>query len=239
MGKIKAVIFDWDGVLVPVRVDLRVVFDYITKKIAECGVTFDIRGDTFTTIEELIKTAKKDFEGRDTPKSFFDELQKEVLVLINEIFTQDSKTNLLGKEVLQVLRQIRELGLKTGIFTINRFHIVDRILENSNATHFFDAIVTQDDVFLDFEKIDKKDHLEICLDRLQVSGYECVVVGDRPIDILPAYKMNAITVGIITPENRNKMNSINDKINYKINSISDLYQLITALVGRHNTKTLS
>jgi len=235
MGKIKAVIFDWDGVLVPIRVDLRTVFDYITKKIAECGVIFEIGDDSFSTIEELIKNAKRDLEGRGLSKSFFDELQQEVLVLINEIFTKDSLTNSLGTEVLQTLNKVRELGLKAGIFTINRFHIVDKILKNSNATHFFDVIVTQDDVFLDFEKIDKKDHLEICLDRLQVSGNECIVVGDRPIDILPAYAINAITVGIITPENRNTMNSIGDKVNYMIDSISDLYQLITALVDRHNT----
>jgi len=121
-------------------------------------------------------------------------------------------------------------GLKMGIFTINRFHIVDKILENSNATHFFDVIVTQDDVFLNFDKIDKKEHLKICLERLRVSGHECMVVGDRPIDILPAYLVKAITVGIVNQENKRRMNAIEDKLNYAIKSIEEIYRIIITLI---------
>jgi phosphoglycolate phosphatase-like HAD superfamily hydrolase len=227
MSKLKAVVFDWDGVLVPIRVDLRTVFEYIINKFAEHGISFEIKGDTFSTIEALIKAAKKDFKEKSIPDSFFNKLQEEVLVLINEIFTKDAFTNSLDKEISQTLKQIRELGLKMGIFTINRFHVVDKILTNSNATHLFDAIVTQDDFHLDFEELDKKEHLNACLEQLQVSGCECIVVGDRPVDIFPAYEVNAITVGIINSENRNRMKKIEDKIDYMIDSLTDLYQIIT------------
>jgi len=229
MGKLKAVIYDWDGVLVPIRINLGIVFDYIVKEIAKYGVNFKINSDNFSTIEALLKTAKMDLQGKDIPKNFFEKLQDEVLVMINEIFTKDAHTNSLSTEVLQSLKQVRELGLKTGIFTINRFHIVEKILNNSNAFHFFDAIVTQDDFVLNFEKIDKKEHLDACLERLQISGDECIVVGDRPMDILPAYEVNAITVGLIGYENQHQMETIVDKINYKIDSITKLYQIIITL----------
>ncbi|MFX1519830.1 MAG: HAD family hydrolase [Promethearchaeota archaeon] len=235
MNKLKAVIFDWDGVLVPIKVDLRTVFDYIINKISEQGVVFEIKGDTFSTIEALIKTAKKNLKEKGIPDSFFEKLQEEVLVLINEIFTKDALTNSLDKEISQTLKQIRELGLRMAIFTINRFHIVDKILKNSNATHLFDVIVTQDDFPFNFEKINKKEHLEACLERLKVSGYECVVVGDRPMDILPAYEANAITVGVINSENRQKMSTIIDKLDYMIESFTDLCQIIIDLVDLHDT----
>lgn len=231
MGTLKAVIFDWDGVLVPMRINLETVFDYIIKEIAKYGVNFQIDGDKFSTIEELLKTAMKDLQGKDIPRNFFGKLQDEVLVMINEIFTKDALTNSLSKEVLHELKQIRELGLKTGIFTLNRHHIVEKILNNSNALNLFDAIVTQDDFALNFENIDKKEHLDACLELLQVSGDECIVVGDRPMDILPAHKLNAITVGFIGPENQHQMDSIVDKIDYTIDSIPKLYQIIIALEG--------
>ena len=230
MSELKAVIFDWDGVLVPLRVDLRPVFEYITDKIGEFGLKLEISSENFVSIEELLKSAKNDLSGRNIPEDFFVNLKQEVLVLINKIFTQDALTNSLSQEVLQTLEQVKELGLKMGIFTINRFHIVDKILENSNATHFFDVIVTQDDVFLNFDKIDKKEHLKICLERLRVSGHECMVVGDRPIDILPAYLVKAITVGIVNQENKRRMNAIEDKLNYAIKSIEEIYRIIITLI---------
>ncbi|WP_287584449.1 HAD family phosphatase [Candidatus Borrarchaeum sp.] len=229
MGELKAVIFDWDGVLVPIRINLEQVFDYIVKEISKYGVNFKINSVKFSTIEALIKTAKKDLQGKDIPMNFFDKLQNKVLVMINEIFTKDALTNSLNKEVLQSLKQVRELGLKTGIFTINRLHIVEKILNNSNAIHLFDAIVTQDDFVLNLENIDKKEHLDACLERLQISGDECMVVGDRPIDILPAHEVNAITVGFIGSDNRHQMDTIADKIDYTIDSITKLYQIIITL----------
>ncbi len=230
MSELKAVIFDWDGVLVPLRVDLRPVFEYITDKIGEFGLKLEISSENFISIEELLKSAKNDLSAQNIPEDFFVNLKQEVLVLINKIFTQDALTNSLSQEVLQTLEQVKELGLKMGIFTINRFHIVDKILENSNATHFFDVIVTQDDVFLNFDKIDKKEHLKICLERLRVSGHECMVVGDRPIDILPAYLVKAITVGIVNQENKRRMNAIEDKLNYAIKSIEEIYRIIITLI---------
>ena len=235
MSELKAVIFDWDGVLVPLRVDLRPVFEYITDKIGEFGLKLEISSENFISIEELLKSAKNDLSAQNIPEDFFVNLKQEVLVLINKIFTQDALTNSLSQEVLQTLEQVKELGLKMGIFTINRFHIVDKILENSNATHFFDVIVTQDDVFLNFDKIDKKEHLKICLERLRVSGHECMVVGDRPIDILPAYLVKAITVGILNHENKHRMNAIEDKLDYTIKSIEEIYQIIITNIERKET----
>lgn len=235
MSELKAVIFDWDGVLVPLRVDLRPVFYYITDKIAEFGLKLDINSDNFVSIEELLKSAKNDLADQNIPEDFFDNLKQEVLDLINKIFIKDALTNSLSQKVLQTLKQVRELGLKIGIFTINRFHIVDKILKNSNATHFFNAIVTQDDVLLNIDKIDKAEHLKICLERLCVSGHECIVVGDRPVDILPAYLAKAITVGILNHDNRHRMNAILDKLNYTIKSIDEIYQIITALIEQKDT----
>jgi phosphoglycolate phosphatase-like HAD superfamily hydrolase len=230
MSELKAVIFDWDGVLVPLRVDLRPVFKYITDKIVEFDLKLNLDINNFVSIEELIKSAKKDLAGQNIPEDFFDNLKKEILDLINEIFTKDALTNSLSQMVLQTLRKIRELGLKLGIFTINRFHIVDKILKNSNATHFFNAIVTQDDVKLNIDKIDKAEHLKICLERLCVSGHECIVIGDRPVDILPAYLAKAITIGILNHDNRHRMKAILDKLNYTIQSIDEIYQIITTLI---------
>ncbi len=235
MGKLKAVVFDWDGVLVPIRINLGIVFDYIITEITKYGVNFTINSDKFSTIEALLKTAKKDLQSKDIPKNFFERLQDEVLVIINEIFTKDALTNSLSTEVLQSLTQIRGLGLKIGIFTINRLHIVEKILNNSNALHLFDAIVTQDDFVLNFEKINKKEHLDACLERLQISGEECIVVGDRPMDILPAYLAKAITVGILNQENRHQMNAIVDKLNYTIKSVEEINQIIISHIERKET----
>jgi phosphoglycolate phosphatase-like HAD superfamily hydrolase len=62
------------------------------------------------------------------------------------------------------------------------------------------------------------------------------VVGDRPVDIFPAYEVNAITVGIINSENRNRMKQIEDKIDYMIDSLTDLYQIITDVMHDRGNK---
>ena len=73
------------------------------------------------------------------------------------------------------------------------------------------------------------------MERLDVSGNECMVVGDRPIDILPAYLAKAITVGFLNHENQHRMNLVVDKLDYTIKSINEISQIITTLIERKET----
>lgn len=93
--------------------------------------------------------------------------------------------------VLEILMRYRDLPKMVATNKPRRF--TDRILQGLHLTDAFRRIVSADEV--ERRKPDPA-HLEACLEGLNVSPAEVVVIGDHPNDIESAHRLGAIAVGV-------------------------------------------
>lgn len=82
--------------------------------------------------------------------------------------------------IYEVLRAIRERGIRTGVATNKREDYARKLLENFSFTELFDHIAGTE-----LEgRLKKLDLIRVCMDKLGVSdGKRCLMVGDTSNDL--------------------------------------------------------
>ena len=218
--RIKAAIFDFDGTLVPFKMNYIALRREIINKIAERGISVDIFDENDPIRVTLKKTSellnKKDMES----------LEHEAEEIIDYYELEGAKNNAVITGVSEVLTTLKEMNLKLGIFTLNQMKIVEILLKKANnLIEIFDAIVARNSVSDFYEKIIKVKYLRTCLEKLGVNGTESIVVGDHNVDIEAGNLMNATTIGILTPRNRKELLN-EEKYDYLINSINEIPEIV-------------
>ena len=218
--RIKAAIFDFDGTLVPFKMNYIALRREIINKIAEMGISEDI----FNVNDPIRATLKKARELLNDRDMVILECETEEIIDFYEL--EGAKDNAVITGVSEVLKTLKEMNLKLGIFTLNQIKIVEILLKKANNLfEIFDAIVTRNSVSDFYEKIIKVKYLRTCLGKLGVKGTESIVIGDHKIDIEAGNLMNAITVGILTPRNRKELLK-EEKYDYLINSINEIPEIV-------------
>jgi phosphoglycolate phosphatase-like HAD superfamily hydrolase len=218
--RIKAAVFDFDGTLVPFKMDYVTLRQEIIHKIAETGLSgnfFDINDPIRITLKKASDLLnKKDMET----------LESEIEEIIDFYELEGAKNNAVITGVSEVLKTLKEMNLKLGIFTLNQIKIVEILLKKTNnLIEIFDAIVARNSVSDFYEKIIKVKYLRTCLEQLGVKGNESIVIGDHNIDIEAGNLMNAITVGVLTPRNEKELLK-EEKYDYLINSLEEIPEIV-------------
>ncbi|MHA1238973.1 MAG: HAD family hydrolase [Candidatus Odinarchaeia archaeon] len=195
-NKIKGVVFDLDGTLVAFKIEYMKAKKEVEEYLRSLGIPEHLFNKTpiFTGLIKILDFLKK--------KGVTDNELSLIKQRVNEIaskyeFDAANKTSLLPG-VKEVLEYIKKRGLKIGLFTINQRKVVEYLLNKMNIKHYFDAVVTRDDV--DEPKPSSK-HLIAVLEKLNLKPEEVLVVGDHPIDFDAANKMGATTIGVETRMN--------------------------------------
>ncbi|MFX1518400.1 MAG: HAD family hydrolase [Promethearchaeota archaeon] len=219
MRKIKAAIFDFDGTLVPFRINYIALRKEIIDKIAETGISKNIF-NVKDPIRVTLWTARELLNDKDMKI-----LERKAEEIIDFYELEGAKNNTLITGVSVILRTLKEIDLKLGIFTLNQRKVVEILLSKANLFEIFDAIVTRNSVSDFYEKKIKMKLLRTCLEKLGVKGIESIVIGDHPIDIEAGKLMNAITVGIHTPRNGNELQK-DEKYDYLVHSIEEIPKVI-------------
>lgn len=219
LRKIKAAIFDFDGTLVPFRINYIALRKEIIDKIAETGISKNIF-NVKDPIRVTLWTARELLNDKDMKI-----LERKAEEIIDFYELEGAKNNTLITGVSVILRTLKEIDLKLGIFTLNQRKVVEILLSKANLFEIFDAIVTRNSVSDFYEKKIKMKLLRTCLEKLGVKGIESIVIGDHPIDIEAGKLMNAITVGIHTPRNGNELQK-DEKYDYLVHSIEEIPKVI-------------
>jgi HAD superfamily hydrolase (TIGR01549 family) len=188
---IKAVVFDLDGTLVYFKIDYMKAREEVDNFLGKNGLPKEYLGKRpiFVTLENAVKYFIKQGIGEESIKN----IKKKINRIVLKYELDAAKKTSLLPNAKEVLENIKNLGLKIGLFTINNRKVTDLILNKYELTDFFNAIITREDTLK--IKPEKEHFLEV-LKFLKVAANETVVVGDTIYDFMAPRKLGAKCIGI-------------------------------------------
>lgn len=210
--KLKAIMFDVDGTIIPLKVAIR-----------NFQVTCKHFGFKSPTSKELLSNAIGFRIGEVLPKLIPDAvpIEKEFVKYFEDNQMKNfKKYGKLLPFVKSTLDYIHEKGIKIGIVTTKKRNEALAIL-NGYKLHY-NFLVGGDDV------INRKPHPESVLkacEGLEVNPRYCMFVGDHPFDMQASKSAGCLATGILTGWG-NRKNLKDTGADYIIKNLKDLIKLI-------------
>jgi phosphoglycolate phosphatase len=189
LGRIKAIIFDFDGTLAVLNID----FNAMREQVFELMKHFDVEEKLITErylleiVDEVYQIlVKKNPSGAET---FYQESHH----ILHEVEMRAAGEGKLIPGAEATLRSLREKGIKVGIITRNCEDAVRRVFPNIDQ--FCDVFISRNSV----KKVKPHpDHLSSAMKALDITGEEAVMIGDHTIDIQAGKKVGMKTIGVLT-----------------------------------------
>lgn len=199
MTKIKAVIFDLDGVLIN---SLPFHYQSLKKLFSEYGIKYsfeeyiknDITAGAMNIIPRIIKEHRKELNM----DSVINKRKIDFRMLL------EKKNHLAGKYpiklypgVLNLLKNLEKNGYKMAVASGGTRYFVNHILKKNRIDKYFDAIVTGED------HVKRKPHPDIFLKasrRLKVKPAQCLVVEDSHDGVIAAKRAKMKVIGHYNPK---------------------------------------
>ena len=190
----KAILFDFDGTLVP-NLDLADMRRQIADMAKAAGVPDEIYDGLY--IVEIIEASQAWLSAQDpalanTAQAYATASHQR----INDIEIQAAGNTVPFEGVRQVLGQLRDAGYRLGIVTRNCRAAVLTMFPDMDD--FIDCLHARDDV--DHLKPDPR-HLQDNLDALGVGASAAVMVGDGALDMQAGKALNMRCIGVLTGSN--------------------------------------
>ncbi len=207
--KIDAVLFDFDGTLVNIKID----FAKMRQEILSLGVSYGISPKSDAYVLEAIEEMQDilSVKNKDLAYKFKNQADK-ILIDIELSAVQNSECYPDADKTLAVLKSN---GIKVGIVTRNCRLAVQKASEK--AGFVYDVLLTRDDV----KKV-KPDpqHLWDALDLLEADPRKSIMVGDHPLDITAGKKAGMKTVAVLTTKTEEDFKTVEPDV--IISSVSDI-----------------
>lgn len=225
---VKAVIFDLDGTITSFNLDYRAVRGEVRSYLLRVGVPASVLSAKESIFEMLkkteifVKNSGKSAEAMET-------IRNEALGIAEKYELEAATSTGLLPGAVETLKELKRMGLKIGLFTLNSDKSANYILQRFKLGDFFGVTVPRNKV--NFVKPDPE-HLEMALKVLGVAPEETVVVGDSNVDMESAKELKAIAVGL--PTGASTVEQLTGHgANYVITSITDLPVLIEKMNKAH------
>jgi len=221
---VKAVIFDLDGTIVSFNLDYKALRGEVRACLLRAGVPASVLSVKDSIFEMLKKT---EIFVRNSGKSVeaMQEIRNEVLAIAEKYELEAAMSTSLLPGASETLTDLKRMGLKIGLFTLNSDKAANYILQRFKLGDFFGVMVPRDKV--NFVK-PNPEHLEMALKVLGAASEETVVVGDSNVDMQSAKELKAIAVGLPTGASTIEQ-LMRNGANYIITSITDLPVLIAKI----------
>jgi len=201
MDKLEAVIFDFDGTLVPTITRQYDWFNYWAQKHDKQLI--------YSEKNELLETPAKfmDFYNHfmhlGGPQKVYDELELPCDMNDKKHPVWEAYTNFklenplqLYEGMKQVLNELHSKGIKLAINTTNTFESIEKELDKENVKHYFNPIVTEEYLAKfhgagnpDAIKKPSKISLSLTLNELNVNGNNVLHIGDTLNDLISSKKV--------------------------------------------------
>jgi HAD superfamily hydrolase (TIGR01509 family) len=179
----EAVIFDLDGVLADTEpVSFQILSDFIAPQEV-----------TWATYQTLIGKSSVDFAIW-LKKTYKYSEPAEMLQSTANQYREDRISGMIVPEMLgasALINQLKQSGLKLAVASQSSKKWVDAILNSSNIEHFFDLVITADEV--DQPKPAPDIYIQAA-SRLAVSPRKCIVFEDSLTGVTSALSAGMLTV---------------------------------------------
>ena len=181
--KIKAVLFDMDGVLIDSYESWFNLFNYTLK-------SFGLKEVTDKEFKENVWA--KDF-SLVTHQYFNGKSVKEVANFYFQNFLKFKKYIKLLPGVKDVLKRLRQLKLRIAVVSNTYHNITEHLLSSVSLLRYFNIIVGGDDV-----KKGKPapDMIIKACNLLKIQPKEAILIGDTIFDIMAGKKAGCFTIGL-------------------------------------------
>lgn len=177
-NKIKAVLFDLDGVLVNSEVVKHLVIkDFIEEK------GYDIDHRLFFALigsHSTLNTWDDIFEKIDEKVVDQTTFRKEFALYSKKIITNIDFGKYKMPYIEETLKMFKKQGIKLACASSSSIDYIHRLLEQCRITDYFDLVVSGDDFTL--SKPDPEIYLH-CASILEVQPEQCLVIEDSPFGI--------------------------------------------------------
>jgi phosphoglycolate phosphatase len=215
-GKIRAVVFDFDGTLAVLNIDFSSMRERVFNLMKRYGVREELIEEKYLLeiIDEVYQILWE--KSPSDAEEFYQEAHR----ILYEIELRAAEDGRLIPEVERTLKILRGRGIKIGIVTRNCEDAVRKV---------FPVIDDYCDVFVSRNSIKKvkphPDHLISVLRALDILGEEAVMIGDHPIDIQAGKKVGMKTIGVLT--GRTKREEFEKAgADYILGEVSEVYDLL-------------
>ncbi len=221
---IKAVIFDLDGTIAAFNLDYKTVRGEIRSYLLRVGVPPSVIAVN-DSVFDMVTKAQLFLTNLGKPAAVVNEVHSEALKMAEKYELEAASRTSLLPGVQETLKEIRKLGLKTALCTINSANSTEHILKRFKIAEYFDVVVPRNKVLR--YKPDPE-HFKAALEGMKVAPSETVVVGDSVTDVKAAQQVNALSVGLPTGVSTQKQ-LVAQGANYILTSITDLPVLVNRI----------
>ena len=222
---LKAVIFDLDGTLVTFNLDVtscrKEVIQYLTKQ----GISRDLFSMKETAFDMLIKV--KNHLGTNATEEQLQRIKTKVFSIVEKYELKSAKETKLFTGIPEALKALKDMNMKLAVCTISGTKAAEYILDRFKIGHFFDAVITRDDVVA---VKPHRIHLQKVLETLDVLPQETVLVGDSTKDMACAEKLKVLAVGVTTGLSSHE-DLTHSGTNYIASSVTDIPKLVLQLTA--------
>ncbi len=228
---IQAVIFDLDGTIAAFNLDYKTVRAEVRGYLLKMGVP-----DSILTVKEnifeMLKKTELFMNNSGKTSSAMDQIRRDALHIAEKYEMEAAMNTSLLPGAVDTLKNLRKMGLKIGLCTINSANSTESILKRFNLTQYFDAVISRNQV----AKVKPDpEHCNSALIAMGASPPETAMIGDSVNDMQAAKEIKAVAIGLPTGVSSQEQ-LVNRGANYIITSITDLPFLIDRLNRAENRK---
>lgn len=171
-NKIKAVIFDFDGVLVNSK---RAIFKTYREACKEMGIKF------YSSLAEFSKNIDGNYEHfyvrLGIPKKYF----KKMSLAYKKHYRKFEKEVSLFSGVENVLKKLKSHGFKVGIVSNTHDYIIKYFLKKFRIAKYIDVVVGGNKI--DRLKPDPAE-INVAMKKMKVKPEETIFIGDMEVDMI-------------------------------------------------------
>jgi beta-phosphoglucomutase-like phosphatase (HAD superfamily)/dTDP-glucose pyrophosphorylase len=189
---LKLVIFDLDGVLIETK---QIHFDALNQAISKYDKTALIEWNEHLSQYDGLKTQQK-LEKLTNEKHLKIEFHEPIWIEKQHITFLKLKDISENERLIEIFQELVRMGLKIACCSNSIKQTVEIVLQNLGIFHFFDLILSNEDV------LNAKPHPEIywnCISKISVLPEETLIIEDSPFGLLAASRTNAHVLRVADP----------------------------------------